>query len=150
MANTYTCLNYHIVFSTKNRTKWISSDLEQRIWEYIGGIAKSNNTLPVQIGGIEDHVHALVSAKPDIALSRIVQLLKGGSSKWIHETFPMLSRFEWQQGYGAFTVSNSQMPMVIEYIKRQREHHHKHSYESEFREFLVRHGVEFDERFVMG
>ena len=115
MANTFTALHYHIVFSTKNRYPWITTDVEQRMWEYIGGIARENEMKALQIGGIDDHAHILLCTKPKIAVSKAVQLLKGGSSKWIHETFPNLQNFCWQDGYGAFSVSQSALPSVITY-----------------------------------
>ena len=95
MANTYTSLHYHFAFSTKNRYPWISTDLEQRIWEYLGGIARENGMKALKIGGIEDHVHVVLGAPPRLAVSKAMQLIKGGSSKWIHETFPQLADFEW-------------------------------------------------------
>ena len=104
MANTFTCLHYHLIFSTKNRKPWITPDIEQRIWEYLGGIARTNNMKALQIGGIEDHVHVVTGIPPSLAVSKALQLLKGASSKWIHETFPNMAGFEWQDGYGAFTV----------------------------------------------
>jgi REP element-mobilizing transposase RayT len=150
MANTYTCLHYQFVFSTKNRYPWIRADIEQRIWEYLGGIARQNHMKALQIGGIEDHVHIVLGAPPTLAVSKGVQLLKGGSSKWIHETFPALAGFEWQDGYGAFSVSKSQMPEVIEYVAKQREHHRVRTFQEEYRAFLERHGIEYDERYVWG
>ena len=107
MANTYTCLHYHIIFSTKNRERWLVPDIEHRIWEFIGGIARAHRMTALQVGGVEDHIHALVNAPPTIAPSQIAQYLKGDSSKWIHEEFPALENFWWQDGYGAFTVSKS-------------------------------------------
>ena len=88
MANTYTSLHYHIVFSTKNRTPWIAPEVEQRIWAYLGGIAKQNKMKPLQIGGTDDHVHLLLGAPAVLAPAKIAQLVKGGSSGWIQETFP--------------------------------------------------------------
>ena len=88
MANTYASLHHHIVFSTKNRERWIAPDVEDRLWAYLGGIAKENHVTPLQIGGTEDHVHMLLGAPATIAPARIAQLVKGGSSAWIHETFP--------------------------------------------------------------
>jgi REP element-mobilizing transposase RayT len=106
MANTYTCLHYHIIFSTKNRERWITPDIEPRLWAYLGGIARENRLVPLTIvGGIEDHIHLVLNVPPSVALSKALQLLKGGSSKWMHETFPTLRGFGWQDGYGAFTVS---------------------------------------------
>ena len=123
MANTYTALHYHFTFSTKLRQRWIGPEIEQRIWEYLGGIARANGLKPLKIGGIEDHIHMLVGAPPTMAPSKIAQLVKGGSSAWIHETFGDLRHFAWQDGYGAFTVSKSAVPDVAAYIENQREHH---------------------------
>src|SRR5262245_1450140 len=122
MANTYTNLHYHIIFSTKNRTQWIASDIESRIWEYMAGIARKNRIKALEFGGVEDHVHLVVGMPPTMAPSKAVQLLKGGSSIWIHETFPKLAAFAWQDGYGAFTVSKSHLPDVIEYVQKQCVH----------------------------
>lgn len=137
MANTYTCLHYHIIFSTKNRQRWISPDIEERLWSYLGGIAVTNGMTPLKNGGIEDHVHIVVGMPPTMAPSKAVQLLKGGSSLWIHETFPELAEFAWQEGYGAFTVSKSQLPDLIEYVKNQREHHRTRTFQEEYRAFLA-------------
>jgi putative transposase len=150
MANTYTSLHYHIVFSTKNREPWIEPSIEQRIWTYLGGIAKQHKMKPLQIGGIEDHVHLLLGAPAVLAPAKIAQLIKGGSSAWIRETFPRMNGFGWQDGYGAFTVSKSNVPSVIEYIQRQREHHRTKSFQEEYRELLKRHEIEFDEGYAWG
>lgn len=150
MANTYTSLHYHIVFSTKNRELWIEPDVEQRLWAYLGGIAKQNKMKPLQIGGIEDHVHVLLGAPPVLAPAKIVQLLKGGSSAWIHETFPHMKGFGWQDGYGAFTVSKSNVPSVSEYLQGQRQHHRTKSFQEEYRALLERHEIEYDERYIWG
>jgi REP element-mobilizing transposase RayT len=150
MANTYTSLHYHIAFSTKNRELWIKPPFEQRLWAYLGGIAKTNRMQPLQIGGIEDHVHVLLGAPAVLAPAKIVQLLKGGSSGWIQETFPPMKGFGWQDGYSAFTVSASNLASVIAYIQRQREHHRTKTFQEEYRELLKRHGIEFDERYVCG
>src|SRR5215467_5814313 len=123
MANTYTSLHYHVIFSTKNRERWISQVIEQRVWEYLGGIARENDMKALQIGGVEDHVHLVIGIPATLAVSHALKLLKGGSSKWIHETFPELAQFQWQDGYGAFTVSKSQLSEVVDYVARQREHH---------------------------
>jgi REP element-mobilizing transposase RayT len=148
MANTYTSLHYHFVFSTKNREHWIRQEFEQRIWAYLAGIAKANRMHPIQIGGIEDHVHCLLGAPATIAPAKIAQLIKGGSSIWIQETFPLLKGFKWQDGYGAFTVSKSNVLDVAEYIVNQREHHRTKSYQEEYIAFLTRHGIEYDERYI--
>ncbi len=150
MANTYTSLHYHVVFSTKNRAKFINEGIEQRVWAYLGGVARKHRMTALQVGGVEDHVHALVIAPPSLAPSQIAQFLKGDSSKWIHDEFPELRDFEWQDGYGAFTVSKSNLPEVIHYIQNQREHHRKRTFQEEYLDFLRKHGIEYDERYVWG
>lgn len=150
MANTYTCLHYHLVFSTKNREPWITADAEERVWAYLGGIAKENEMTPIRIGGIEDHLHVLVGASPTMAPSKIAQLIKGGSSNWIRDHFPEWSGFAWQDGYGAFSVSRSNVDAVANYIRNQREHHRNTGYQTEYRALLEKHGVEYDERYLWG
>jgi putative transposase len=150
MANTYTSLHYHIIFSTKNREPWLAPDIEQRVWAYIGGVARAHKMTALQVGGIEDHIHALVSAPATIAPSQIAQFLKGDSSKWIHNEFPSLRSFAWQDGYSAFTVSKSSLAEVVRYIQNQREHHRKKTFQEEYLEFLQKHGIEYDERYLWG
>jgi putative transposase len=150
MANTYTSLHYHIIFSTKNRVRCINAEIEQRVWAYLGGVARKHGMSALQVGGFEDHVHVLVMTPPTLSPSQIAQFLKGDSSKWIHGEFQAMRDFAWQDGYGAFTVSKSNLPEVIRYIQQQREHHHKKTFQEEYREFLRKHGVEYDERYVWG
>jgi len=150
MANTYTSLYYHIVFSTKNRVGWIESEIEQRVWAYIGGIARRNKMTALQVGGIVDHIHTLVMAPATVSPSKIEQLLKGDSSLWIHTEFSSLRDFSWQDGYGAFTVSKSSIHDVISYIQNQHQHHSKKTFQEEYLEFLNKHGIEYDERYVWG
>ncbi len=148
MANTYSSLSYHLVFSTKNRVNYIKPEIENRVWAYIGGVARKHKMTALQIGGIENHIHALIIAPPTLSPSQIAQFLKGDSSKWIHEEFPMIKDFAWQDGYGAFTVSKSNFADVIEYIKNQREHHHKKSFQEEYLSLLHKHEIEYDERYL--
>lgn len=150
MANTFSSLCYHIIFSTKNRIPYLNPEIEKRVWTYMGGIARKHNLRALQIGGFDDHIHALVIAPPKYSPSEIVQYLKGDSSKWIHEKFPTLANFTWQDGYGAFTVSKSNIASVIEYIKNQREHHRVKSFQEEYTEFLRKHEIDYDERYVWG
>jgi putative transposase len=147
MANTYTSLHHHVIFSTKNREPWLAPDIEQRVWSFIG-VARTHKMTALQVRGVEDHVHALVTAPSTIAPAQIAQYLKGDSSKWIHEEFSSLRSFGWQDGYGGFTVSKSNIPDVISYIQNQREHHRKKTFQEEYLEFLHKHGVEYDERYV--
>ena len=148
MANTYTSLHYHVIFSTKDREPLIRQDAEQRIWSYLGGIARENQIKPLLIGGIENHVHLLLGVPAILALSKAVQLIKGGSSKWIRETLLKMASFGWQDGYAAFTVSKSLVPDVESYIRTQREHHRQSSFEDEYRTFLDRHEIQYDERYI--
>jgi REP element-mobilizing transposase RayT len=150
VANTYSALHYHFVFSTKNREPWIRPDVEQRIWSYMGGIISSNKMHPIQIGGTDDHVHILLGAPPVFAPANIAQLVKGGSSHWMHETIEHWREFAWQDGYGAFTVSKSIIPGVIEYIERQREHHRTQTFQEEYRALLNKYGIAFDEQYAWG
>ena len=148
MANTYSHLFYHIVFGTKNREDFIATEIEGRVWAYLGGVARKHKMTALQVGGIENHIHALILAPPTIAPSKIAQWIKGDSSKWMHEEFPHIRGFAWQDGYGIFTVSKSAVPKVIDYIRNQREHHLGQSFEDEYLEMLKLHGVDYDERFV--
>jgi REP element-mobilizing transposase RayT len=150
MANTYTSLHYHVIFSTKNREPWLVPNIEQRIWQIIGGVARSHKMTALQVGGVEDHIHALITAPPTIAPSQIAQYLKGGSTRLINEEFMLMRGFGWQDGYGAFTVSKSKIPEVISYIQNQREHHRKQSFQEEYLRFLRENGIDYDERFLWG
>jgi putative transposase len=148
MANTYTSLHYHIVFSTKNRERWIYPEIEERVWSYLAGIAKQNKMTPIQIGGVEDHVHVLLGASPTLAPSKIAQWVKGGSSTWIHDTFPEMKAFAWQDGFGGFTVSRSNVESVADYIRGQREHHRSRTFQDEYLALLQKHGVSYDEKYL--
>jgi putative transposase len=148
MSNTYTSLYYHIIFSTKNRVSWINREIEQRLWEYIGGVARKHRMTAVQVGGAADHSHCLVLAPATLAPSQIAQFLKADSSRWIHEEFPKMRAFEWQDGYGAFTVGKSGVSSVIDYIANQREHHRLKTFQEEYLEFLKLHGVKYDPRYL--
>jgi putative transposase len=150
MANSYSQLFYHLVFSTKNRIKFIHQEIERRAWAYIGGIARKHDLCALQVGGIEDHIHALVMARPVVAPCQVPLWLKAESSKWIRTEFSRLSKFGWQDGYGIFSVSQSSVPDVMAYIENQREHHTTMSFEEEYVQLLKLHHVEYDERFLFG
>jgi putative transposase len=126
MAHTYTSLHYHVIFSTKNREPWLTESIRGRLWPYLGGIARENRMNALEVGGVSDHVHALVAIPATLAVAKAVQLIKGGSSIWVKETFRELPGFSWQDGYGAFSVSESQIETVRDYIRRQVEHHWTH------------------------
>ncbi|MBI4325650.1 MAG: IS200/IS605 family transposase [Chloroflexi bacterium] len=148
MANTFTSLHYHIVFSTKHREPWIRPDLQERVWTYLGGIARENGLKALLVGGMPDHDHIALAMPPTHAMSKALQLIKGGSSKWIKEVFPAMRGFAWQDGYGAFTVSKSNLDEVVEYIRNQPEHHRVKTFQEEFLAFLIRHKIEYDERYL--
>jgi putative transposase len=150
MANTFTSLHYHIVFSTKNREPWICQACEERVWSFLAGIAKQNGLVPMQIGGMENHIHVLVGAPSTAAPCKIAQQIKGGSSAWIHDTFPEWRGFGWQDGYGVFSVSRSNVGAVAAYIRQQRAHHQKKTFEEEYLTLLRKHGIDYDERYVWG
>jgi putative transposase len=148
MANTYSSLFFHIVFSTKSRQSFITEDIEERVWAYIGGIVRSHGMSALQIGGVEDHVHALIMAKPIHSPSEIAKRIKGESSKWANGEISELRGFGWQDGFGAFSVSKSNVPAVIEYIRSQRAHHQRESFESEYERLMTLHEVDYDRKYL--
>jgi putative transposase len=148
MPHSYVNNLMHCVFSTKDRLPTISPELESRLWPYLGGIARENGMKAIAIGGTTDHVHALLSLPAMMSFAKAVQLIKGGSSKWVHDTFSEYRKFGWQEGYGAFSVSSSQAQKTIAYIQRQKEHHHKKSFQDEFIDLLEKHGIKYDRRYV--
>ena len=150
MANTYTSLYYHVVFSTKKRKPLIGTGIRERLRAFLGGIARENKMKALCVGGLDDHIHLLIMAPPTLSPSKMLQLVKGGSSKWIHDTFPRMRDFAWQDGYGVFTVSKSQIPDIIRYIQGQGEHHRVKTFQEEYLLFLQKHGIEYDERYVWG
>ena len=148
MPQTYTCLHYHLIFSTKHREPTITPDVRPRLWEYLGGTVRGLGGIPILVGGTDDHVHLLVTLRQLPALADFMRDLKAAASSWVHDTFPEQRGFAWQAGYGAFTVSHSGIDAVKAYIANQEEHHRKQTFQDEFREFLRRHGIEFDEKYL--
>ena len=116
----------------------------------MGGIAKENEITTLAIGGVEDHVHLLIGIPASMSVSKAVQLIKGGSSKWVHDTFPNRRDFFWQDGYGAFTVSISGVADTVRYIEGQTEHHRHQTFDEELLAFLRKHGIAFDPKYVFG
>jgi REP element-mobilizing transposase RayT len=146
MAGTYTNLLYHIVFSTKNRSALITSDIQAELYRYMGGIIRGQEGICLEIGGVADHVHILAKIKPAISLSDFLREVKASASKWMNEKSARLRRFAWQDGYGAFSVSESQVEKVRRYIQTQERHHRKLDYKEEFRQLLRKHKIEFEEK----
>ena len=148
MGHTYISALFHCVFSTKGRCGLIPPARQQDLWAYLGGIARTNGFKALAIGGTDDHVHVLISLPSTMPLAKAVQLLKGGSSKWMNDSG--VGGFAWQEGYGGFSVGISQQVDTISYINAQGEHHHKRGFESEFVAFLKKHGIEYDPGHVFG
>jgi len=138
----------HLIFSTKDRLPLISDDMKIRLHEYIGAILSSQKCRPILQGGITDHVHCLFWLHPTIALSELVRRIKANSSLWIHETFPDKGDFRWQAGYGAFSVSASNIRKVKEYIVKQDEHHRRRSFKDEFLALLKKYEVTYNETYI--
>ncbi len=147
MSHSYSSNRIHVIFSTKGRAKIISEELQPKLWAYMAGIAKKQGFDAIIIGGVQDHVHVLLLLPPVMPLAKTIQFLKGSSSKWLNENG---EQFAWQEGYGAFSVSASQIDDVIRYIKNQGAHHAKRSFEDEFLQFLKRYGVAYDPAHVLG
>ena len=126
----------------------IDAELEERLFPYVGGIARENRMKALAIGGTADHIHALLSLPATMSFAKAVQLIKGGSSKGVHDTFTRHKTFAWQEGYGAFSVSVSNVDQVTRYIQNQEAHHRRTSFEDEFRVLLKKHSVDFDSKFV--
>ena len=149
MSSTLSNLTYHIVYSTKNHEPLISPKLRETLYPFIGGIVRNKGGTLIRVGGVADHLHLVVRLRPDIALSDMVRLIKANSSKWVNEQWVESGRrFAWQSGYGAFTVSQSQLSALAEYVEHQEEHHRERSFQQEFVAILKKHGVEYDERYL--
>lgn len=148
MAHTYTSLLFHCVFSTKERRPWIDDELQDRLWSYLGGIAEQNRMRALVVGGVQDHVHMVVSLPSRMDVAKAMQLIKGGSSKWIHDTYPKHRGFAWQEAYGAFSIGVSQLAATRKYIESQKEHHRKQSFQDEFVAFLKKHEIEYDPKYI--
>ena len=148
MPGTYSQLLLHVVFSTKSRAPWITHELAERLYPYIGGIVRAEKGVLYDIGGVEDHVHMYLRWQPGGSVSDLMRTVKARSSKWVHEAYPNLAMFAWQEGYSVFSVSKSQEEAVKKYIAGQAEHHRKEDFKSELSRILRAHGVEFDEKYV--
>ena len=146
MSHTYTNLLTHVVFSTKERLPLITSEIKSELFAYIGGLVKELKGKPVIVNGMSDHVHLLVSLPPTVDVSEAMRFVKANSSKWISQKFG--KPFEWQKGYGAFSVSRSNVDQVVKYIQNQEQHHRKFDFRTEFIALLRKNDVEFDEQFL--
>ena len=148
MPQSFASVNLHVVFSTKNRAPAITPDLRQRLYQYLAGTALGNGTKLLDVGGVPDHVHLLLSFGREVTIAETVRTLKAGSSRWVHDAFPGRADFAWQAGYGAFSVGYPELAAVQAYIAGQEQHHQSETFQDEYRRLLTRHGIEWDERYV--
>jgi REP element-mobilizing transposase RayT len=137
----------HVVFSTKERRKMIPAEMRERLWSYTAGICKRQKVFVHAVGGMEDHIHLLLQFPATIAISEAVNKIKVNSSGWMSDE---IGNFAWQQGYGAFSVSKSNIPVVVRYIQNQERHHRRMTFEDEFIALLEKHGIEYDRRYIFG
>ena len=146
--STHQQLLYHIVFSTKNRQRWLTDGFRENVFAYMAGTAKDLSGFAIKVGGFYDHAHLLVRIPAKIAVSDFVGQLKANTSKHINDTSGLIHKFGWQDGYGAFTVSLSAKDAVDAYIEKQMEHHKEQTFEDEYQAMLAKHEVEYDPRFL--
>ena len=143
----YHSLYYHIIFSTKNRQSYLDEEQLEEMYKYMSGVIKSLKAKLFLVNGPADHVHIALSINPDVSVSDCVRSVKANTSHWIHERFNDLKDFARQEGYSAFSVSKSNIKSVVKYIKNQREHHKRVSFEEELKIFLEKHGIEYNSQY---
>ena len=148
MANTYTQIHLQFIFAPKYRASLIHADWENELYKYITGIVQHNKSKMICINGMPDHLHILVGFHTTQSIADFMQDVKAGSSKWINDNKMTKSRFEWQSGYGAFSYSKSQLPDVIRYIENQKEHHRKKSFLEEYKLFMEKFQIVYDEKYI--
>jgi REP element-mobilizing transposase RayT len=146
--STYTNLLYHFVFSTKERRPLIADKFRERLHEYIGGTLRGLGGTALEINIVADHIHILARLKPYPSVADVLRKLKANASKWLNEEVLRIRKFGWQDGYAAFSVSESQAPRVRKYIQNQTEHHLRMDYKTELLQLLKKHKVEYDERYL--
>jgi len=149
MAQSLACLWTHLIFSTKNRFPFLTDKaFRSDVHAYLATMLRQYDCETMIVGGVEDHIHALFALSRNYSIATVVKEIKRPSSSWINETSPRLAKFYWQAGYGAFSVSQSNLDAVIRYIENQEEHHRRVTFQDEYRTFLKAHGIEYDERYV--
>lgn len=148
MANTYTQIHIHFVFAVKFRQAIICDEWKAELYKYIAGIIKNNNHKLLAINGVSDHIHILIGIRPAQSISELMKNIKQDSSKWINKNRFLKSHFEWQEGYGAFSYSKSQLVAVVNYIQNQESHHKKKTFSEEYIDFLEKFEVDYDEKFI--
>ena len=137
-----------IVFSTKNREPWLEPDVRPRMHAYLATVCRDLGAELVRVGGVADHVHIVTTLPRTVSQAEFIEQMKKTSSKWIKALDARYRGFFWQRGYGAFSVSLSQLDTVLDYVKAQQQHHRTRTFQEEYRELLRKHGIDFDERYV--
>ncbi len=148
MANTYTQIHIQAIFAVKRRTGLIQKEWKDELYKYITGIIQAHDHKLLAINGMQDHLHVFFGMRPIQALSDLMQDIKGSSSKWINENKFVKEKFEWQEGYGAFSYSKSQVPSVIKYVQNQEVHHRKITFLNEYKSFLEKFGIDYNEQYI--
>ena len=150
MSHSFTCVRIHMVFSTKNRLNLISpGEIQNKLYNYIAGIVTNgNHGHLIKINGMPDHVHLYLDLKRTTTIANTIKDIKSGSTLWLNKNFMLSTKFAWQTGYGAFSVSPSQENRISDYIAKQEEHHRKISFKEEYLRLLKKHGIEYDDRYV--
>jgi putative transposase len=148
MASTFTNLLYHIVYSTKYRNQTIDASWQSDLYAYIGGVIKERDGITLEIGGMPDHIHIFAKLSPKFAIMDVLRDIKANSSKWVNEGNRSSRKFEWQAGYGAFSVSQSHVDDLKSYIQNQKTRHKQVTFKSEFIALLRRHNIEFDLKYL--
>lgn len=148
MPNTYTQIHIHAVFAVKAKVGLIKKEWKEDLYKYMAGIIQRYDHKALAINGMPDHIHILFGMRPTQSLSNLMQDVKGGSSKWINDQEIVKGHFQWQEGYGAFSYSKSQVPNVISYIRNQEEHHCQKTFLEEYKELLMLFGIKLDERYI--
>ena len=149
MANTFTQIYIHFVFAVQNRISLIQPEWKDELYKYITGIVQKNGHKVIAINGVTNHIHIFVGYKPHQLIPDLMQDVKGSSSKWINEKKFIKGKFSWQEGYGAFSYSHSQINQVVKYINNQEKHHKKLSFQEEYILLLKKFNVQFDEKYVL-
>jgi len=148
MANTYSQLNVHCVFAVKGRENIISTRFRDELHSYMSGILRNDGAFPLAVGGWKDHVHVFFELPPALSVSKVMQMLKATSSKWVNDNRLVTGRFSWQEGYGAFSHSRSQRDQVIRYIMEQEKHHEQKSFREEYLEMLKQNDIRYEEAYL--
>lgn len=148
MANTFSKIYLHVVFSVKGRQNLIQKQWKDELHKYMCGIVTGKNQKVYAIGGVADHIHILISIKPNIVISDLVRDIKASSSKWVNEKGYLVGNFQWQEGFGVFSYAQSQLDSVIAYINNQEQHHQKKTFKQEYLDLLQKFDIRYDEKYV--